>query len=119
MSRRLVLRDSFPHWPLTSQFHARVIPIMLFLLLASCATPPPKVPAMDPMPPAQPAPAPEALPVLSIREIKAAAVDQHRSILTLTAGLQNPRSTAVVLLRPTLQTVVQTTLQPEIGRAHV
>ncbi|MDX9959279.1 MAG: LEA type 2 family protein [Spirochaetia bacterium] len=99
--------------------HRRIFPngliIMLLLLLASCATPPlPPVPAPEPPPPAQPAPPPkpEALPVLAIHTMKATALDQHRSRLTVTTTVQNPRSTTVTLLRPTLRLALPAGLQP-------
>jgi LEA14-like dessication related protein len=94
------------HWSLTKRFHTRGIAALLFVLLATCATPPPQVvPVPEPAPPAQPAPPPEpeALPLIAIPEMKTTALDQHRSRLTVTAAVQNPRSIAVTLLRPTLR----------------
>jgi len=40
--------------------------------------------------------------VLAILEMKATAIDQHRSTLTVLAGIQNPRSADILLLKPTL-----------------
>ena len=88
----------------------RSLAILLVVLLTSCATPPPPaVPVAKPPPPAQPAPPPEpeALPVLTILEMKATAIDQHRSTLTVTAKVRNPRSTDMVMLQPTWQPELQ------------
>jgi LEA14-like dessication related protein len=73
------------------------IAMLLLALLVSCTTPP----AVVPPPPAQPEP--EALPVLSITALTAAAIDQHRSSLTATARVENPRRAALVLSKPILQ----------------
>lgn len=87
---------------------------LLLVFLASCATPPPvMLPIMEPPPPVQsaPPPEPEVLPVLSIVEMEATAIDQHRSTLMITAGVQNPRSTTITLLRPTLRLALLSGLQ--------
>jgi LEA14-like dessication related protein len=44
--------------------------------------------------------------------MKATALDQHRSRLTVTTTVQNPRSTTVTLLRPTLRLALPAGLQP-------
>ena len=75
---------------------------LLLVVLASCTTPPPVPPRVEPAPQIQPALPPEALPVLSILAMKATAIDQHRSTLMVTAGVQNPRSADLVLLQPAL-----------------
>jgi LEA14-like dessication related protein len=73
----------------------------------ACKTPPPSMlPLPEPIAPqveeAAP-PEPEALPILSIIEMKASAIDQHRSSLTITAKIENPRSTEIVLGNPVLE----------------
>jgi LEA14-like dessication related protein len=75
----------------------------VLLALASACTTAPALPVVEPAPLPQPAPEPEPLPVLSILEIKAIAMDQHRSSLTVSVVIENPRRAPMVLSRPTLE----------------
>jgi LEA14-like dessication related protein len=95
--------------------------LCVLLIVSSACTTPPATPAAEPPPLPLAAPEPEALPVLSIVALEAKAVDQHRSSLTVTARVENPRRAALVLSGTTLRygLLLETgshdlgTLQPE------